>query len=162
MTGNDRGPAIVGYDRSPASDRALRATALLTIRQVLVVVVWEPDVAFDLLAPTALIPAPVDIRAVLDVEKELYEGAQRLAEHGAALAREAGLEAEGLAVADELTVAGTLLRLARERDASVLLVGTHGHRALREVLVGTTSREVIRQAPCPVLVARAPATGARG
>ena len=41
--------------------------------------------------------------------------AQQTAQHGEALAREAGLEAEGLAVADEISVADTLVRLAHRR-----------------------------------------------
>jgi len=43
-------------------------------------------------------PADPDIRTAFDVERAAYEAAQRLAEQGAAMARQAGLEADGLAV----------------------------------------------------------------
>jgi nucleotide-binding universal stress UspA family protein len=57
-------------------------------------------------------------------------------------------------VADEITPAATLLRLAGERDAAAIVVGRHGHRAVAEALIGSTTRELIRHAPCPVLVVR--------
>jgi nucleotide-binding universal stress UspA family protein len=65
-----------------------------------------------------------------------------------------GLQAESLVVADEETVADTLLRIARERNAPALVVGAHRHGALSEVLLGSTSRDVVRHAPCPAVVVR--------
>lgn len=58
---------------------------------------------------------------------------------GANLAESAGFKAEGLAVADDITVERTLVRLADERGAAVIVVGTHGHHALHEVLLGSTA-----------------------
>ncbi|MEW6475491.1 MAG: universal stress protein [Actinomycetota bacterium] len=157
------GPVIVGYDGSPASECALTdAAPILAIRRALVVVVWEAGAAFELVAiPPDLVPAPIDIRAALQLEDKLYEAARRLAEHGAGLARCAGLEAEALAVADEVTPAATLVRLARERDAPAVVVGTRGHRGLTHALLGSTAEEVMRQAPCPVVVRGPGGTGHR-
>jgi nucleotide-binding universal stress UspA family protein len=84
----------------------------------------------------------------------MYERARHLAEQGAQLARKAGVDAEGLAVADELSVADTLLRLVEERKASAVVVGSHGHRGVRELLLGSTTRDLIRHAECPVVVVR--------
>jgi len=55
-------------------------------------------------------------------------------------------------VADDISVAETLVRITRERDSQAVVVGAHGHRKLTEVLLGTTSQNVMRHAPCPVLV----------
>ena len=129
--------------------------ALLTGRSALVVCVWEPGLAYEMLQP-GFVPAPIDVRVALEVDQEMYERAQGLAEQGASLARELGLAADGLAVADELTIAQTLVRLAEERDAAAVGVGAHGHRAVREVLLGSTSREVVRRAPCPVVIVHGP------
>jgi nucleotide-binding universal stress UspA family protein len=119
----------------------------------LVVTVWEPGVGYVLLTPT-IAPAPIEIRATLEVDEALYERARQLAEEGATTARELGFDAEGLAVADVLAPADTLVRIARDRDAAMVVVGSHGHRAVRELIVGSTTRAVIRSAPCPVGVVR--------
>lgn len=143
---------MFGYDGSSASERALRLSApILAPKPALVVTVWEQDVGYEVLVP-GIAPAPIDIRAALLVDETLYEGAQRLAEHGAAQAQQLGLDADGMAVADMLTVASTLVRLARERDAPAIVVGTRGRNPVRELLVGSTAREVIRHAHCPVTV----------
>jgi hypothetical protein len=54
----------------------------------------------------------------------------------AALARELGLKAEGLAVADVVTVADTLPRVTKEVDAQAVVVGDPRRRAIAELLVG--------------------------
>jgi nucleotide-binding universal stress UspA family protein len=147
---------VIGYDGSEESDNALhRAAALFrdAKARALVAVVWEPGVGFDLMQPT-LPPAPIDIRAALEVDEAMYERARQLAEQGAHRARKAGLEADGLAVADELTVAQTLVRLAEERSADGVVIGTHRRNVVSEVLLGSTAREVIHRAPCPVVVVR--------
>jgi nucleotide-binding universal stress UspA family protein len=152
------GPVVVGYDGSPAAERALREAApVIAPRRVLVVTVWEAGRAFEALTlPTATLgpPTTVDVRAALEVERTMFEAAERTAELGAALARDLGLESEGHAVADEVTVADTLVRLTEERDAGALVVGSHGHRGLSELLVGSTTKDVLRRADCPVIVVR--------
>lgn len=47
-----------------------------------------------------------------------------------------------------------LLEHARELNASLILVGTHSRRGLNHLLVGSVAEEVVRNAPCSVLVAR--------
>jgi nucleotide-binding universal stress UspA family protein len=153
------GPVVIGFDGSDAAQRALReAGGLLAPREAIVAVVWEPGRAFQLLTlPTMTLVAPptdVDIRTAMEVDKMMYESAQRLAEQGATLARDAGFDARGLAVADDITVADTLVRVAAESDAAALVVGAHSHGALSEVLLGSTSRDVVRRTRCPVLVVR--------
>jgi nucleotide-binding universal stress UspA family protein len=44
--------------------------------------------------------------------------------------------------------------LEHAEDAALLVVGSHGHGAVRSVLVGSVSHAVIYHAPCPVAVLR--------
>jgi nucleotide-binding universal stress UspA family protein len=153
------GPVVVGFDGTAAAERALReSAALLAPRPALVVVVWEAGRAFELMTlPTRALempPVSLDVRAAIEAEKAAYEAAEGLAEQGAALATELGYQAEGLAVADELTVTDTLLRIATEQDSQAVVVGSHGRRGLTAALLGSTSRGVVERAPCPVLVVR--------
>lgn len=153
------GPVIIGYDGSPTAERALAdAAAVLRPGPALVVVVWEAGRAFeaaeweaitlDLAAPT------VDLRTAFELDQAVRAAAERTAQQGAAHARSLGLAAESLVVADEVSVAETLVRVAREQDAPALVIGARHHSALSEVLLGSTEREVLRDAPCPVFVVR--------
>ena len=151
------GPVIVGFDGTPASVRAVReAAALLAPRAALAVVVWEAGRRFQAATlPEKVLELPhatLDIRTAFEAEKAAYDAAQRLAEHGAPLAREAGLRADGLAGADDVTVADTLIRLARELDAQAVVVGTYHHRRLRRRVLGSTLAGLLGGAPCPVVV----------
>ncbi|HEY0451112.1 universal stress protein [Actinophytocola sp.] len=153
------GPVIIGFDGTRAAQHALNETApLLAAQEVLVVVVWEAGRAFDLAdLPSLTLDNPaasLDLRAAFEADRAAYEAALRLAEQGAQLATDAGLKAEGLAVADELSVADTLVRLATEQDARAVVVGGHGHNPLAELLLGHTAHEVLDKAPCPVVVVR--------
>ena len=157
--GMHSGPVVIAFDGSPAGLRALReAGELLAPRPGLVVVVWEAGAAYDFATiPSAgleLPPGQLDLRAAAELDQKLLTDAERLARHGAAIASSLGMPAEALAVADELTVSETLVRVAREVDAAAVVVGRHDHSALHDVLVGSTTKGLLRHAPCPVLVVR--------
>lgn len=151
------GLVLIGFDGTPASEQAVRAAATsFAGRNALVVTAWESGRAFDL----ALIPSrgfelplsSIDIGTAMELDKSMYKEAQQLAQWGAQLASENGLPATGLAIADATTPADTLVRVARERNAEVIVVGAHKHGRLAELLFGTTTRGVLQHAPCPVLV----------
>lgn len=153
------GPVVIGFDGSAAAEHALRSAApLLGSHPVVVVVVWEAGRAFELMElPNVALdvpPAGLDVRTAFQVDQAMYEQAQRLAGHGAALARQLGLEADGLAVADEITVPDTLLRVAEEYDSTAMVVGSHGHSTLGEILLGSTTHALLRHAGRPVVVVR--------
>ena len=148
---------LIAYDGTMTSEQALReAAGLLGGGPALVVVVSKPGLAFVLIELPAssigLPPAPLDVRTALETERALFEGAQRAAERAAALARSLGLEADALVVAEDpdITVAETLLRIARERDARAIAVGAPAQGRL----LGSTTSAVVRDARCPVIVVR--------
>jgi nucleotide-binding universal stress UspA family protein len=152
-------PVVIGFDGTPAARRAVRDSgALLAPRPALVVVVWEAGRAFDLtVLPAAGFgprPAVMDLRAGVGTDKAVYEEARRTAELGEALARGAGFDPTSTVVADTLTVADTLVRVAREHASPAIVVGAHAKGAVSELILGSTSREVVRHASCPVLVIR--------
>ena len=55
--------------------------------------------------------------------------------------------ADGLAVEE-------ICRIAGERDAQLIVVGSHGWGAARRFLSGSVSTGLVHSAPCPVLVVR--------
>jgi len=50
--------------------------------------------------------------------------------------------------------ADAIVRLARERQVDLIVMGTHGRTGLSHVLLGSVAEKVLREAPCPVLIIR--------
>ncbi|MGC1454724.1 MAG: universal stress protein [Nitrospirota bacterium] len=68
-------------------------------------------------------------------------------------AEAAGVKAEtfvGEAEADE-----AITNLAKEQNADMIVIGSHGRTGLRRLLMGSVAEKVIGFAPCPVLVVQA-------
>ena len=57
-------------------------------------------------------------------------------------------------VAADRFVVEEISRIASERDAQLIVVGSHGWGAARRLLAGSVSTGLVHQAPCPVLVVR--------
>lgn len=49
-----------------------------------------------------------------------------------------------------------IIRLAREVEAEVIVIGSHGQSGIAETLFGSTAERVVRKAPCAVFVVRYP------
>ncbi|UCC82744.1 MAG: universal stress protein [Gemmatimonadota bacterium] len=50
-----------------------------------------------------------------------------------------------------ISAAGAILDYATENEIDLVVMGTHGRRGLRRLLLGSVAEEVVRLAPCPVL-----------
>ncbi len=51
-------------------------------------------------------------------------------------------------------IGGTVCRIASELHVDVIVVGSHGRSAIARILLGSVSEQIVRHAPCPVLVVR--------
>lgn len=49
-----------------------------------------------------------------------------------------------------------IIQLAKEEEADLIIIATHGHSGIEHVLFGSTAEKVVRKAPCPVLSIRSP------
>lgn len=110
-------------------------------------------VAEPIAYPTDLGYAPVISG---EVEAGLHQGARRRLEELAAPPRE-----RGFSVQTALRVGRPFLEIAeaaRTVAADLVVITTHGFTGLKHVLLGSTAERVVRHAPCPVWVVRAPAT----
>jgi len=57
---------------------------------------------------------------------------------------------------EEGHAATVILEVAKEDQADLIVMGTHGRRGLQRLLMGSIAEEVMRRAACPVLTVRAP------
>ena len=58
-----------------------------------------------------------------------------------------------------LTALGTaeaIVEYAKTHTVDIIVMGTHGRRALAHLLMGSVAERVVRTAPCPVLTVRHP------
>ena len=67
-------------------------------------------------------------------------------------------EVHGQVLADSLVRSGSpaieIIAAAKELDADVIVISTHGYTGLTHVFLGSVAEHVVRRAPCPVLVVR--------
>ena len=52
--------------------------------------------------------------------------------------------------------ADTIVRLARERNADLIVMATHGRTGLGHMVLGSVAEKVMRLAPCPVMTIKHP------
>ena len=79
-----------------------------------------------------------------------------------AFSEEAKADGEGQAfVTDEILIkngdtAEIIVQTAKEQNCDLIVMGTHGHGVITDVLIGSTAKRVVRQSTIPVLVIRLP------
>lgn len=49
-----------------------------------------------------------------------------------------------------------IIRYAKEKQIDLIVMGTHGHGRMAQLLLGSVAEKVVRAAPCPVLTVRHP------
>jgi nucleotide-binding universal stress UspA family protein len=141
------GPILFAYDGSELAEFAIEEAGrqLAPGGDALVLCVWQPaDVGF----------IPLDDRH-LDAQNatEVHEAAEQTAAHGASLAESAGFRSESMAVEAAPTWKG-IVKIAEERDASVIVIGSHRRSGLRGQLLGSVAAAVVSHSGISVLVVR--------
>jgi nucleotide-binding universal stress UspA family protein len=132
---------VVGFDGSPAAERALDRAAALSGEDGRVVVVT----ASVSLPPTSIVDDPI-------AGGPSPQERDALLERAAATLRSRAIEPALVAADSGPTEA--LVAAARANDASLIVVGSTGSDYATRVIVGSTAETIVRQAPCDVLVVR--------
>jgi len=87
----------------------------------------------------------------------LQESGRRVLEQARREAHAAGVPATTLLVeSEERSAAHGILEQARKHEADLIILGTHGRRGLRRLVLGSDAELVVRGASAPVLLVRAP------
>jgi nucleotide-binding universal stress UspA family protein len=139
------GPVLFAYDGSELARFAIEQAGwqLAPGREALVLCVWQPaDVGF--------VPVGDEHFDAQDAHK-VQEAAQNTADHGAVLAQQAGFRSEGLVVNAAPTWKG-IVEVARERQASLVVLGSHRRAGLAGRLLGSVAAAVVHHSTASVLV----------
>lgn len=90
-----------------------------------------------------------------DIVDSLRASGQKALDTAAALTRKRGVKAEcALLESRGQPVSDVILSEAKKWRADVIVMGTHGHRGMNRMLLGSDAERVLREAPVPVLLVR--------
>ena len=136
---------LVAVDLSDATSKVMRVTQYLAKAtqgdvRLLHVAEAEPDfVGYE--------AGPEVVRD--QVAKEFRDEHRKIQEHADTL-RQAGVNAKALLI--QGPIIETVLSEAKRFEADLLIVGSHGFGALYDLLVGSSSRGILKDTDIPVLV----------
>ena len=130
-----------------ALDRAVEIALSLKSRITLLYVCPLPYVTA---LEGAMVPSGDIVEALRDAGRKGLEGA---------IERRKGSKVD---IAPKLVLGdprASILDVAKEVGADMIVMGTHGRRGLAHMFLGSTAEAVVRTSPIPVLTVRAPARG---
>ena len=152
------GPLLICYDGSEDARHAIeRAGNLLPDRHALVLTVWQPIVGGASLAWAGMGISGVNS---VELDREAAEEGSRIANEGVRIAQGAGLRAEPVVVEATGPVWKTIVDIADEHDAAMIIMGSRGLTGVRSMLLGSVSNALAHHAERPTLVIRQPVAGA--
>ena len=116
--------------------------------------VGAPVIAFHVAAPPAVVTA--DGKVILDPKSPTP--ADLWADYRAAQADTPGVAVRySLVVAKEGDATRLLVEVVKQHPGVLVVLGSHGRTGLSRLIWGSRAEEVVRAAPCPVLVVKEPA-----
>ncbi len=139
-------PVLIAYDGSEYAKAAIEEAGrqLRPERKAVVLSVWQPLESIPFWgAPMSRVPAEL----VTDVHDE----AEKLAAEGAVLAKQAGFDAEPVAV-EGSPVWKRIVQAAEDRGAGIIVTGTHGRSGAAYVALGSVATAIAHHAKLPVLI----------
>ncbi len=92
---------------------------------------------------------------VTDLVEALTQRGRRILAKAAAVARKAGVACDTVLL-ETLTgpAAEPILRQAKKARVDLIVMGTHGRRGLRRLVMGSDAEQIVRNAPVPVMLVR--------
>ena len=147
----DKRPILLATDGSPSAGEAEREA--LELAQVLDVTLLVVAVAHATL-PTVGYSGYGYSNIVAELTETEHHRIEHVLADVAEKAEAAGVRC--LTFASDGFPVEEICRVAKNRDAQLIVVGSHGWGATRRLLSGSVSTGLVHSAPCPVLVLRGP------
>jgi nucleotide-binding universal stress UspA family protein len=140
---------VIAYDGSENARHAIAVAAReLGPRRAEIVHAWEPVASAA--SRLAIYAVAMGGAATEEVELEA-EQAQGTADEGADIAREAGFDAQAVALRSDGPVADAIVDYVEEHAPRVVVMGTRGLTGARSLIAGSVSHHVTQHVRTPVL-----------
>lgn len=154
-------PVLLAYDGSDqAKDAIAEAGRVLGAgRRAVVLIVREPIESFEFVGLGGA--RTLDPATVSAMQEAAQNEAINVAEEGAALAREAGFDAEAR-VESAPSAWQEIVAVADELDADVIAIGSRGRTGLTKVLLGSVASAVAQHSRRSVLIVHPETLGDAG
>jgi len=138
---------LVPVDGSPTSDEAVALAVSLARDQRARLVFCHAleEIALIHAAPTRSIDPTFAIQEERDYSSNVLQAAE-------AKAKAAGVEATSEAAEEDPVP--MILRLAAEKQADLIVIGTHGRGGFKRAIMGSTTEGLLRGSAIPVLAIR--------
>jgi nucleotide-binding universal stress UspA family protein len=145
MSAADLGPVLFAYDGSELAGLAIEEAGrqLAPGRDAIVLTTWRPFAV-------EFIPAP-GVKFDAAAPDEVRQAAEQTAARGAAMAQAAGFRAQSLATEQAPTWKG-IAQVADDRDATLIVLGSHGKSGLAGVFLGSVAGAVAAHSRRTVLI----------
>jgi nucleotide-binding universal stress UspA family protein len=141
---------LLGVDTSPLASETVSYVCRASWppgTSVIVLSVIGPNEPDAIRSPVLLASVAQDLTVLEDDQVQDHEEFAARAEHAL---REAGLAATSEIVRGD--PGHILLDAARSHGVDLIVVGCHGHSAIRRLVMGSVASYVVNHAPCNVLV----------
>jgi nucleotide-binding universal stress UspA family protein len=146
---------VVGYDGSDEAHRALDRAAELAQKFTAELIVVSVETLVDALPLGEAVAMPMAPLAGPAIDPELeHERWERIGAEARRILETRGLKPEIVNPIGD--AADEIVRVADERDADLIVVGTHEPGFLERLLGGSVSQGVARRAHCDVMIVHKP------
>ena len=140
---------LVAVDGSAAAAKGLREAVRLAKEedaQLVILHVVNEYVAF----------ANLDGVPPVDIVPMLREGGRKILAKAQAAAKKQGIEAKTV-MRESIggPAADAIVKEVKKQGADLIVLGTHGRRGVRRLVLGSDAEQVVRSSPVPVLLVRA-------
>lgn len=137
---------VVAYDGSKAAEKALHQAIMLSqdTYSTILEIIHVYNFPTIVIGEAIISPAP-------NREFALYNAAQSVADRATELVKHLPLASVILKQGDP---AKTILEYADETGCDLIIIGSHGHGSILDIVLGSVSHDVIKHANVSVLVVK--------
>jgi nucleotide-binding universal stress UspA family protein len=153
------GPILLCYDGSEDAAAAIEAVGPhLAGREAVVACFWQPFAPVEGRFAVSLLEV---VQEPPDINAREAELAAALAEQGAAIARAAGMPAEGRAIEVSTPIDEAIIAYAEQLDTPMIVLGSRGRAGIGSMLLGDVAQDVVQRSTRMVVLVPSPRLSGR-